>query len=112
MEPNESKRDKASRVARELSGALRRQARRRWNEVKTAERNEGSRHVWRFQDGAAGGERFLYVTHQALAAGDNAAPALLQQLEAGNWLDRLNEGSATSLVLSTGGRLEAGPPRA
>ncbi|HET6762971.1 MAG TPA: hypothetical protein VFH27_04840 [Longimicrobiaceae bacterium] len=112
MDQNESQRDKASRVARELSGALRRRARVRWTQVQTSQRNEGRRHVWRFQDGAAGEQRFLYVTHQALAAGENTVPQLMEQLEAGRWLDRLNEGPETSLVLSTGGRLQAGPPRA
>jgi hypothetical protein len=109
MDPQESKQDKVSRVARQVSGALRKQARRQWDTVKTAERNERGRHVWRFQAGADQPERFLHVTHDALADGDNAAPLLLQQLKTGRWLDRLQEGPETSLLLSRGGRLEAWP---
>jgi hypothetical protein len=111
MEQNESQQEKVRRVARELSGSLRRQARRRWTTVKTSERNEGHRHVWRFTSAPDAQERFLYVSHEALAHGENAAPQLLEQLEAARWLDRLNDGEETSLVLSKGGRLVATPNR-
>jgi hypothetical protein len=109
MAKNDPKREKMARVAHELGSALRRQARRNWDEVRMAERNEGPRHVWRFRSGSDGDERFLYVTHEALTKGENPAPALLKQLEAGRWLDRLQNGPETSLLLSTGGTLEAGP---
>jgi hypothetical protein len=65
--------------------------------------------VWRFQQGPDGGERFLHVMHDAMIEGDNAAPALLDQLKAGRLFDRLHRGPETSLLLSKGGRLEAYP---
>jgi hypothetical protein len=109
MAKNDSEREKVARVAQELGSALRRQARRKWDAVRMAERNEGRRHVWRFRSSEDGGERFLYVTHEALTRGEDPAPGLLKQLEAGRWLDRLQNGPETSLLLSTGGTLEAGP---
>jgi hypothetical protein len=38
---------------------------------------------------------------------DNPVPMLMEQLKAGHWLDRLEEGPETSLVLFQDGRLEA-----
>ena len=86
---------------------LRRQARKRWETVRTAERNEGNRHVWRFQPGPDGGERFLHVTHEAMLQGDT--PTLLGQLKSGRCFQRLHDGPETSLLLSRGGRLEPYP---
>ena len=104
MEANESHREKLDRVAREMGAAIRRQARRRWDAVRTAERNERGSHVWRFQPGEGGEERYLHVTHEAMAQAD--APRLLEQLRAGHWLSRLSRGPATALVLGRDGRLE------
>ncbi|MDB4947486.1 MAG: hypothetical protein JWM27_135 [Gemmatimonadetes bacterium] len=106
MAKNDAQNEKATRVARELGSALKRQARRRWETVRTAERNEGPRHVWRFKPGPDGTDRFLYVTHEALTTGEDPTPVLLEQLKAGRWLDRL-DGAETTLVLSKGGSLEA-----
>ena len=45
------------------------------------------------------------MTHKAMM--QSPVPMLLEQLQAGRWLDRLDEGSETSLVLRSGGRLHA-----
>jgi hypothetical protein len=108
MDAHESRKDKLARVAREMGTVLRRQARRRWETVRTAERNERNRHVWRFRGGPDEGERFLHVTHMAMVQADGPA-ALLEQLKAGQWLDKLSAGPATALLLSEGGRLEPWP---
>lgn len=108
MDAHESQKDRLARVAREMGTVLRRQARRRWESVRTAERNERNRHVWRFRDGPDGGERFLHVTHEAMVQADGPS-ALLDQLKTGRWLDRLSDGPATGLLLSVGGRLEPWP---
>lgn len=108
MEGRDHQQRKVAAVAKELGAVLRRQARKRWDTVRTAERNEGNRHVWRFQAGPDGGERFLHVTHEAMA-GHDAARQLLEQLRTGRCFQRLHDGPETSLLLSKGGRLEAYP---
>lgn len=97
-------REKLDRVAHEMGSTIRRQVRRRWDSVRTAERNEAGRHVWRFQSGADGGDRFLHVTHEAMGLAD--APQLLEQLRAAHWLSRLSRGPERALVLGKEGRLE------
>ncbi|HKP76336.1 MAG TPA: hypothetical protein VJT67_12485 [Longimicrobiaceae bacterium] len=108
MENRDHQQRKVAAVAKEIGGVLRRQARKRWETVHTAERNEGNRHVWRFQAGPDGGERFLHVSHEAMQ-GDDAAATLLEQLRTGRCFERLHKGPETSLLLSKGGRLEAWP---
>jgi hypothetical protein len=103
--PN-SEHQKLAQVAKEVGAVLRRQARKRWETVRTADRNEGNRHVWRFQQGDGGAERFLHVSHDAMREGD--AASLLEQLRAGRCFARL-DGREPSLLLSSGGRLEAYP---
>ncbi|HEX2095334.1 MAG TPA: hypothetical protein VHG28_23260 [Longimicrobiaceae bacterium] len=107
MDPKETKRQQITRVAQELSTAIRRQARGRWKEVRTAERNEPGRHVWRFQPGRGGSERFLHIEHRAMVQGKNPAARLLKRLEAEEWLDRLQQGPETALLLSRDGQLAA-----
>lgn len=109
MPQNETNHEKLDRVARQMGSAIRRQAHRRWETVRTAERNQGGRHVWRFQSGPEGGDRFLHVPHAAMVQGDDPAPVLLEQLKKARWLDRLNDGSVTSLLLAENGRLEPLP---
>lgn len=104
---DETRTERMTRVAEELGTALRRQARGRWKKVRTAQRNERNRRVWRFRFPAGGGERFLYIRHQAMLEGGDPAGRLLDQLEAEHWLDRLRQGPAAALVLTKEGRLEA-----
>ena len=107
MDGRDQQHRKVAEVAKEIGGVLRRQARKRWETVRTAERNEGNRHVWRFQPSPDGGERFLHVTHDAMVQGDG--PTLISQLKSGRCFERLHDGPETSLLLSTGGRLEPYP---
>ena len=107
MNPSESQREQITRVAGELSPAIREQARGRWKRVRTAERNERGRHVWRFRAGPGEGERFLHIEHRAMVGGD-AGTSLLEQLRNGRWLDLL-QGSQTSVLLSSDGRLTTLP---
>ena len=109
MEGREQKNQKVATVAKEIGAVLRRQARKRWETVRTADRNEGNRHVWRFQAGPGQAERFLYVSHEAMMEGENAAPLLIEQLKHGRLFDRLHRGPETSLLLSKGGQLEPYP---
>ena len=109
MNPKETRQQQMKRVARKLSGTIRRQARERWTEVRTAERNERGRHVWRFRSGPAQGERFLHIEHGAMVQGKNPAARLLKQLEDAGWLDRLQQGPETALLLSKNGQLAALP---
>ncbi|HEX8246273.1 MAG TPA: hypothetical protein VF541_22405 [Longimicrobium sp.] len=102
----QSEHQKLAQVAKEVGAVLRRQARKRWTAVRTADRNEGNRHVWRFQQADGGTERFLHVSHDAMREGD--ATSVLEQLRAGRCFSRLN-GAETSLLLSKGGRLDAYP---
>ncbi len=105
MGKREIEHQKLARIVKEVSAVLRRQARKRWDTVRTAERDEGNRHVWRFQQ--AGAERYIHVSHDAIRQGD--AASLLDQLRAGRCFTRLDRGPETALLLSTGGRLEAYP---
>jgi hypothetical protein len=107
MDSQESRQDQVSRVAREVGSVIRRQARRKWENVRTAERNEGRKHVWRFQSGPDRTDRFLYLSHDAMTDGENPAPALLEQLKSGRLFSRLDQGPETALMLSRDGRLEA-----
>ena len=103
MAANANDREKLDRVAHEMGGAIRRQVRRKWDTVRTAERNEAGRHVWRFQSGPEGGDLYLHVTHEAMQGAE--APQLLEQLRAGHWLSRLSRGPEKALVLGRDGRL-------
>ncbi|HEX5723933.1 MAG TPA: hypothetical protein VFX98_00630 [Longimicrobiaceae bacterium] len=106
MDRREEQRQKLERVAQEVGAVLRRQARRKWDGVRTAERNERGRHVWRFRSESDSRERFLHVTHEAMRQGNRTTAILLEQLAAGRWLDRLDAETTPSLVLSKGGQLE------
>ena len=105
MTPNESQDEKMTRIAAELSKALRRQAAGTWRRVRTANRGEDTRHAWKFQPTPEGSSRFLRITHEAMK-GDNPVPQLLSHLSAGRWLARLDDGPETSLLLQADGRLE------
>ena len=107
MDANETQKQRMTRVAQELGAAIRRQARGRWKQVRTAERDETGRHVWRFRSGPDGGERFLHIEHRAMIQGTDPAAQLLQKLEAEHWLDRLQQGPENSLLLSRDGQLAA-----
>jgi hypothetical protein len=96
-------------VAAALGTALRSEARGRWERVATAERNEGGRHVWRFRAGAGVPDRFLHVTHEAMARTADPTSELLRQLQVGQWIERLGNGPETALLLSRDGRLESYP---
>ena len=108
MTPKESRKQQITHVAEELSAAIREQARGRWSRVRTAERNERGRHVWRFRAGPGEGERFLHIEHQAMARGADSAAPLLEQLRTGRWLDLL-QAPETAVLLSGDGRLTALP---
>ncbi|HEX2080461.1 MAG TPA: hypothetical protein VHG08_22350 [Longimicrobium sp.] len=110
MTPREMQKQQITRVAGELTAAIREQARGRWSRVHTAERNEPGRHVWRFRTGPGEGERFLAIEHRAMVKEGNAA-SLLEQLQAGRWLDRLQQGPETAVLLSHDGQLTALPLR-
>lgn len=109
MDPQETRNQTLSRVARELSAEIRRQAHRRWDSVRMAERNEGKRHVWRFRSAEDGVERFLHVPHMVMAQGENPSAELQAQLDRARWLDRLQDGPETSFLLSPSGRLRPWP---
>ncbi len=111
MEPRQSTRQRVAGVAREVGPAIRRQARGRWDRVRTAERNERGHHVWRFRNGDGADDLFLHIEHRAMLAGVNPAQRLLKRLAAGDWLDRLQEGSEQALLLSRDGRLLPLPAR-
>lgn len=106
MAARENRGQKVAQVARQMGAELRKQARKRWTGVVTAERNEGDRHVWRFRSPADGSERFLHLPHREMVQGDSAS--LLQQLEAAGWTDRLSGGAGNAIILSKGG-LQAYP---
>jgi hypothetical protein len=111
MTPREQHKQQITRVAGELSAAIREQAQGRWSRVHTAERNEPGRHVWRFRTGPGEGERFLHIEHRAMVRDGNAAASLLEQLQAGRWLDRLQQGPETAVLLSRDGQVTAIPAR-
>lgn len=105
MDRKETQKERVTRVAQELGSAIRRQARGRWKTVRTADRNEPGRHVWRFMETPEGAARFLHVEHKAMTSGKDASGRLLGQLEAERWLDRLQQGPETALLLSRDGQL-------
>ena len=107
MTPKETQKARITRVAEELSPAIKEQARGRWSRVRVAERNEGGRHVWRFRAGPGERERFLHIEHRAMAS-DSAS--LLEQLGSGQWLDLL-QSSEAAVLLSRDGQLTALPAR-
>lgn len=106
MEARENRSARVAQVARQIGAELRKQARKSWQGVMTAERNEGNRHVWRFRSAKDGSDRFLHLSHREMVQGDPAS--LLQQLEAARWTDRLSSGSENAIILSKGG-LQAYP---
>jgi hypothetical protein len=108
MNPHETQKQQITRVAGELSAAIKQQAQGRWRQVRTAERNEPGRHVWRFQEGPGAGARFLHIEHRAMAKGRDAAARLLEQLESGRWLDRL-QAPGNAVLLTHDGELTAYP---
>jgi hypothetical protein len=107
MERHETKQQKLARVAHELGAAMRSQAGGRWGSVRTARRNLGDRHVWRFRPGDGEPDRFLLLPHRAMMEGENPTATLLAQLEQARWLDRMQAGPETSFRLSSNGRLRA-----
>jgi hypothetical protein len=109
MTPQESQKQQITRVAGELSAAIKRQARGRWSKVRTAERNEGGRHVWRFQAGPNSGARFLAIEHHSMVQGKDASARLLEQLNSGAWMDLLQQGPDNSVLLTRDGELTAFP---
>jgi hypothetical protein len=111
MTPREQHRQQITRVAGELTTSIKEQARGRWSRVQTAERNQGGRHVWRFRAGPGQAERFLHIEHRAMVRDGDTAASLLEQLQAGNWLDRLQQGPETAVLLSRDGQLTALPAR-
>ena len=111
MSSRESQKQQIIRVAGELSSAIKEQARGRWKRVRTAERNERGQHVWRFRSGPGEGERYLHIEHRAMVQGRDAAASLLEQLRTERWLDLLQQGPETSVLLSGDGQLTALPQR-
>lgn len=109
MKPEKSQKQQITRVAGELSTAIKEQARGRWRQVRTAERNEGGRHVWRFKAGPDAAEQFLHIEHRAMVQGKDAAAQLLEQLGTGRWMDALQQGPGNSVLLSRDGQLTAYP---
>ena len=103
MDSRENQSIKVAKVARLIGAELRKQARKSWQGVRTAERNEGNRHVWRFRSAEDGSERFLHVAKSEMVQGEESATSLLAQLEAGGWIDRLSRGPETALLLSKAG---------
>lgn len=103
----ETNQQKLARVARELGAEMRRQAGGRWRNVRTAKRDLGDRHVWRFRTAGDSPDRFLLLSHRAMTAGENPTATLLAQLEEARWLDRMHTGPETSFRLAPSGRLQA-----
>lgn len=105
MSSKETSQQKIVRIAEELGTAMRSQAGRRWGAaVRTARRNLGDRHVWRFRS-RGGADRYLLIPHRSMTEGRNPTATLLDQLQEARWLDRLEEGPETSFKLSPNGRL-------
>lgn len=109
MNPQETHKQQITRVAGELSAAIKRQARGRWRQVRTAERNERGRHVWRFKAGPDTDARFLHIEHRAMVQGTDAASRLLEQLGSGRWMDLLQQGPENSVLLTRDGELTVFP---
>jgi hypothetical protein len=110
MDSGETQKQQITRVAGELSTTILEQARGRWQRVRTAQRNERGRHVWRFRSGRDAGERFLHIEHRAMVQGRDPATSLLEQLRTGRWLELL-QGPDTAVLLSAGGELTTLPAR-
>ena len=108
MTPRETQKQQIRHVAGELGTVIREQARGRWKRVRTAERDERGRHVWRFRAGPGLGERYLHIEHRAMVQGHDAAASLLEQLQMGGWLDLLQD-AETAVLLSRDGRFTAFP---
>jgi hypothetical protein len=109
MKPQETQKQQITRVAGELSTAIKRQARGRWRQVRTAERNESGRHVWRFVSAPGQDERFLCIEHRSMVQDKNAAAQLLKHLGDGRWMDLLQQGPDNSVLLTREGELTAFP---
>lgn len=107
MNPQESQKQQITRVAGELSTSIKKQARGRWRQVRTAERNEGGRHVWRFQAGPNADARFLHIEHGAMMQGKDTTARLLEQLGSGRWMDLMRQ--ENSVLLTRDGELTAFP---
>lgn len=105
MSSKETSQQKIVRVAQELGTAMRSQAGRRWGAVRTARRNLGDRHVWRFRTRSGDPDRYLLISHRSMTEGRNPTAALLEQLQEARWLDRFDEGPETSFTLASNGRL-------
>lgn len=106
MNSREERQERVAQVARKVTSVIRRQARRRWEGVRTAQRNAAGCHVWRFRAGADGAERFLHIPHEAMSGAEGAAEGLLRQLRSSRWLDRMDATPDASLRLSREGQLE------
>jgi hypothetical protein len=106
MDAMETPQQKLTRVAREVGTVIREQAGGRWERVRTAERNEGKRHVWRFRSGGQP-DRFLHLSHRAMTKGEDPTTTLLAQLQRADWLDRMQQGPETTFFLAPSGRLQA-----
>lgn len=109
MDSMESQQQKLTRVVSELGTAMHRRARGEWGKVRTARRNLGDRHVWRFRTGKDSPDRFLMLSHQSMTNGENPAAAVLAQLDKAGWLNRMQSGPETVFRLVSGGRLQARP---
>ncbi len=111
MEPQETNQPSISTVIHDMGAILRQQARERWKGVRTSQRKERGRHVWRFRSAADSQERFLHVPRESMTHGKNPAASLLNQLEDAHWLDQLHEGPERSYLLSPAGNLKPWPKR-
>jgi hypothetical protein len=100
MDPREQRRERVRSVARELGISIRKQVRARWDGMLTAERTHRGRHVWRFRSAPGENERFLHIEHRAMANGSDPADRLLKLLDAQRWMELLEEGPHTALLLS------------
>jgi hypothetical protein len=109
MDSKNTRQEQRANVARELGRMIRRQARQKWSAVRMAERNRRGHHVWRFRTDTDSRERFLHISHEAMEQTANPSRMLFEQLRAGRWLDRLEKGPETSLLLSRGGQIEPLP---
>jgi hypothetical protein len=107
MDSSERRRKSRERLVRELGRFLRQQARGRWSGVRTARRSAQGHQVWRFRPSPDAGERFLHVSNEALAQARNSSRPLVDQLAAGDWLDRLDTGGETAVRLTPAGRIES-----
>jgi hypothetical protein len=109
MNPREKRNEARTQVVRELGSMLRRQARGRWAGVDMAKRREQGHQVWRFRPSADAGERFLHVSVGAIDRARSSSRKLFEQLKAGRWLNRLDEGGEVALRLGADGQLRPYP---